>query len=346
MSKAKKKIDNWCSKDQYDYVLNAYKSFTQEVQLYELKSDIKFYPSIKADKLHSSNTVKLFDSYTKENDFKFTFINKVKNSLHSITKYDKTFRLNGEYYLFHTYKILGFIRESVSAYLLSKDKQFIKSTIANYKDREKDYYLSEYLDSREQLCKPNNPHKGINLLNAYLYRSLYLHKDFTKYYLSYYAIVGVDNIKLVDNDKLESKIIKNTLKVFQSGKVANKDCAKSLLSVLYYYIVHIMKINKNHALSVVKDLVDKVFGIYSEYRGSELLKNVYVKGVIGSHVIYSFDTRKEHITDDKKSYLKDIFITNPIISHKSFPTQSIKPTLDNPLRLYSLLTPSELLQKI
>lgn len=346
MSKTKKKIDNWCSKEQYEYVINTYKSFSQEVQLYELKSDIKFYNSIKADKLHSSNTLKLFNSYAKENNFEFTFVNKLKNSLCSISKYDKVFRLDGKYYLFHTYKILGFIREAVSAYLLSKDRQFMKGTIAEYKTREKDYYLSEYLDNREQLFKPNNQYKGVNLLNAFLYRSLYFHKEFTKYYLSYYAIMGVDNIKLIDNDKLESKIMKNTLKVFQSGQVDKKDCAKSLLSVLYYYLVHKMRVNKNHALFVVKDLVDNIFGIYSQYKGSELLKNIYVKEVIGSHVIYSFHKTNEYITPKNKSYLKNIFSTHSLINHKNFPIQTIQSTLNNPLQLYSLLTPSELLQKI
>lgn len=346
MSKPKKKYHNWCSKEQHDYALNSYKSLSSEVQLYKLKDDIRFHKSIKADKLYSNKTLILFNSYSKEHGLNFSFTNKVKKSLHSISQYDKVFKLDGECYLYHTYKILGFIRESVCAYLLSKNKQFIKGTIADYKDREKEYYLSEYLNNREQLCKSNNPFKGVHLLNAFLYRSLYLHRDFTKYYLSYYAIMGVDNIKLLINNKLESKIIKNTLEIFQSGQVTKKDCAKSLLSVLYYYLVHKMNINKNHALSVAKDLVYKVFGIYYEYRSGDVLKNIYIKEVIGSHVIYSFDPKKEHIKTENKSYLKNIFNTHPVINHNSFPTQAIQPILDNPLKLYSLTTPSELLQKI
>ncbi|MBA3025253.1 MAG: hypothetical protein FP820_02460 [Sulfurimonas sp.] len=346
MSKKKTKVTTWYSKEQNDYVLDSYKALSSEVQLYELKDELKFYPSIKADKIHTQNTIKLFDSYSKEDEFEFAFINKVKTSLNSIAKYDRVFHFSGENYLYHTYKILGFIRSSVSAYMLSNDKQFIKGTIADYRDREKEYYLSEYLDNREQLCKPNNPYKGVNLVNAFLYRSLYLHKSFTKHYLSYFAIFGVDDIKMLNNDNLESKILKNTLKVFQSGQVDEADCAKSLLSVLYYYLVYKMRINKNHALSIVKELVNKVFGIYRGYKGSEILKNVYIKEVIGSHIIYSFDTKQEQLTKDNKSYLENIFTTHTIAKSNNFPTQMIQPLLNNPLQLYSQMTPSELLQKI
>lgn len=186
----------------------------------------------------------------------------------------------------------------------------------------------------------------MNLINAFLYRSLYLHKDFTKYYLSYFSIIGIENIKLLNNDNLESKIMKNTLKVFQSGQVDKDDCAKSLLSVLYYYFVHKMRINKNQALYVAKELIEDIFGIYREYKGSEVIKNVYVKEVIGSHIIYSFDTKKEHIVDKNKNFLKNLVTNHTSIEKDKFPTQIVKPSLDNPLQLYSLITPSELLQKI
>lgn len=346
MSKVAKKINIWCSKEQYDYIWNYPNILSSEIQFYELNNNMKFYKSIKADKLHIPDTIKLFDNYSKENGLDFTFLYKVKNSLRSISKYDITFNFHGKNYLFHTYKVLSFIRSSVSAYLLSNDKDFIYGTIGDYNDREKEYYLSEYLYNREQLCKSNNIYKGASLINAFLYRSLYLHKDFTKYYLSFFAIIGINNMKAVDNDRLESKILKNTLKVFQSGKVTKRDCAKSLLSVLYYYFIFKMKINKNKALSIAKELVDMVFGIYYEYKGSEILKNVYVKAVIGTNIIYSFDTKKEHLTDENKLFLENIMTEHCDFNKKNFPAQIVKKSLDTPLRLYSLLTPSELLQKI
>lgn len=346
MRKTKIKIDVWCSKEQSDYLFDSYREIISDIQLYKLRDEIKFYPSIKADKVHTKDTIQLFDSYSKENAFDFTFIGKVKNTFHSITKYDRVFNLYGKNYLYHTYKVLGFIRESVNAYILSNDVNFTKGTIADYKDREKEYYLSEYLDNREQLCKPNNIYKGANLLSAFLYRNLYLNKDFTKLYLSYFAICGVDNIKLLNNDKLELKIIKNTLEVFQSGKVDKNDCAKSLLSALYFYFIFKMRIHKRHAISVAKELVEKVFGNYYEYKGSEVLKNVYVKEVIGNHIVYSFDTKKEHITDENKKFLKSMIITHPRLDINRFPIQTLEPSLNNPLQLYSHTIPSELLQKI
>lgn len=345
MSKVKKIYKNWCSKEQYNCLAKYSKFMSSDIQFYKLSSNVVFFKSLKPNEQFANNSIELFDSFTKTKDFKFIFLHKIRKTLYSIRKDDVVFHLKGENYLFHTFKIITFISESVKAYLLSKDKVFVKGTIAEYSDREKDYYLSEYLDNREQFCKPNNLFKGANLINAFIYRNLYLHKDFTKYFLSFYSLIGVDNIKLINNSRFESKILKNTLKVFQSGKVDKKDCAKSLLSVLYYYLIFKMKINKNKALQVAKELVYDVFNIYYEYKGSEIIKNVYVLEVIGSHIVYSFDTKKEHITCKNKEFLENIVISSAMNINK-FPTQFLKPSLDNPLRLYSLLTSSELLQKI
>lgn len=344
MSKAKNKYKNWCSKEQYNYVINYHRLMSEDIQLYRISDDIRFYPSLKKDIQKVADTVKVFASFSNDDEFEYTFINKVKNTICPIKENDVVFNFNGRYCLYNTYKILGFIRESVTAYLLSNSNQFSNGTIAEYK-REKDFHLLQYTKYKKRFFEPQNIFKGTDLLNAFLYRNLYLRKEFTKYFLSYYSIIGVDNIKLLDNDKIESKVMKNTLKVFMSGQVDKKDCAKSLLSVLYYYLQFKMRINKNKALQVAKDLVYDVFNVYYEYKGSEVIKNVYVKEVIGSHVVYSFDTKKELITNSNKEYLEKA-ITNSIVDTDKFPKQMIRPSLDNPLRLYSLMTPSELLQKI
>jgi len=341
MSKAKNKYKYWCSKQQYKHIMNYPELLGSDIQLYQISTELKFYKSIKPDKIHSIQTLELFNANKKN----YEFLNKIKKSIQAISKHDIVFTLHGKNYLFHTYKILGFIEDSWSALLLSKDKEFQKGTIGNYDKGEKDFYFNEYNDNRKQLCKANNPMKGINLLNAFLYRNFHQNKDFTRYFLSYFALFGINNIKLLNNDNLESKIIKNTLKVFQSGKITVKDCAKSLLSILYYYFVYKMKINKNNALSLAQDLVYHVFKECPKYKGSELIRNVYVKEVIGSHIIYSFDTKKEHISKKNKIYLEKV-ISETMLDTQKFPLQLIQPSLKNPLQLYSLLTPSELLQKI
>ncbi len=344
MSKVECKYKNWCSKEQKDYLLNYPKLLSSEIQFYKLSKEIKVSTSIRKDDSHITNSIKMFDKYSKEKGHEYTFLHKIKKSLLPIKKYDIAFVFRGEKYLYHTYKILGFIREAVNAYILSNDSKFIQGTIADYK-RENDFYLSQYNKYKKRYMESHSTFRGSDFLNSFLYRSLYLRKEFTKYFLSYFAIIGVDNIKQLDNDLLESRLFKNTLKVFMSGKVNKKDCAKSLLSVLYYYFRFTMHINKNQALYIAKDLVEKVFGIYYEYKGSEILKNVYVKEVLGTHVVYSFDTKRDLITIDNKNYLENV-LAGAVKDITKFPKQLIKPSLDNPLRIYSSITPSELLQKI
>jgi hypothetical protein len=341
MSKRKNIYKYWCSKEQYNHVIKYPKLMSSDIQLYKISDEIKFYKSLQADRLHIPNTLKLFFFY----HHNINFQKSIKDVLRPLAKYDIVFNFQKEKYLFHTYKILGFINESLNALSLSQNKQFQKKTIATYDKREKDYYFSEYKENKKQALKPTNINKGNNLLQAFLYRNLYYRKAFTKYFLSYYSIIGIENLKQLNNDFLQSKIIKNTLRIFQSGLVRKKDCAKSLLSVLYFYFIHKMRINKRHALSIAKNIVYNIYDIYYEYKGSEILTNIYVKEVIGSHIIYSFDTKKEHINKGDKTYLKKV-ISDNLINAEKFPLQVIIPSLNNPLILYSLLTPSELLQKI
>lgn len=346
MVKPIKKIQFWCSDEQYDYIKKSPYLLVKEIQLYKISNDITFCRSIKADKKHLDNTLSYYKHNRANEQEPLKFLNKVKKTLQSIIKYDVVFRLNKENYLFHTYKILGFIQSHIEAYKLSQDKEFFKGTIGDYGDREKKYYLDEYLDNREQMCKPNNLNKGANLLNAYMYRSLYLHKDFTKYYLSYITLFGVENIRLLQGTIMEIKIIKKAIQVFQSGRVTVEDCSKSLLAVLYYYFRFIMKIPTSEALLNAQYIVDDVFNCAHKYKGSDLIKNVYVKDVIGSNIIYSFDTKKIHITNKQKDFLSNTVLDDSFIDTKKLPQQILKPSLENPLILYSTLTPSELLQKI
>lgn len=345
MNKMIKKPNFWCSKEQYDYLYKSQSLFMKEIQFYKIRDDIMFCKSVKADVIYFDKTLKLYREHHQDDEI-LSLLKRVKQSLGSIIHYDIVFRLDKENYLFHTYKVLGFIMEAVNAYELSQDAKFIKGTIGDYEDRKKDYYKREYLDNRRQVCKPNNINKGSNLLSAFLYRSLFFREELTKHFLAYFSLLGIDNIKLLQNDKYESFMIKRTLKVFQSGRVDKDDCAKSLLSVLYYYFIFKMKIPKGKAHSDAQYIVDSVLGTVQSYRGSELIKNVYVKEVIGSFVIYSFNTKKEHLTDENKKYLHKIFTDTSIIDMSQFPKQLIAHILKNPLLLHSLRTPSELLQKI
>ncbi|MDF1877003.1 hypothetical protein JHD47_04140, partial [Sulfurimonas sp. SAG-AH-194-L11] len=131
MSKVKNRYTPWCSKEQYHSLMSYPTLISKEVQLYKLKDDIKFHKSIKADTLHLPETLKFFTS--QENNLNFE--KKVKKYLRSISKYDVVFHYKDNNYLFHTYKILGFIQESINALTLAKDFHFQKSTIGNYNER-------------------------------------------------------------------------------------------------------------------------------------------------------------------------------------------------------------------
>lgn len=345
MNKIIKKMNYWYSTQQRDYVLKSPSLLIKEIKLHKIRDDILFCSYVKADAIHFDNTLRLYrDNHL--DDAVSLLLKQVKRSLSSIVQYDVVFRLEKKNYLFHTYKVLGFIMEAVSAYVLSQDKQFIKGTIGDYGERKKDYYRWEYLDNRRQVLKPNNINKGSNLLSAFLYRSLYLREEFTKHYLAYISLFGIENIKLLQNDKYESLMIKRMLRVFQSGRVDINDCAKSLLSILYYYFVFKMKIPKGKALSDAQYIVDDVFDITLNYAGSELIKNVYVKDVIGSSIVYSFHRTNEYLTSENKKYLHNVFTDISIIDMTQFPQQLIKHTLKNPLFLHSLKTPLELLREI
>jgi hypothetical protein len=345
MVKPIKKIQFWCSHEQCDYIKKSPYLLLKEIQFYKISDDILFCSSIKADAIHFENTLKFYRNNHLD-AVVAPFLKQVKKSLSSIVPYDVVFRLEKENYLFHTYKVLGFIMEAVSAYTLSQDKQFVKGTIADYGERKKDYYKREYLDNRRQAFKPNNINKGSNLLSAFLYRSLFFCEEFTKHFLAYFSLLGIDNIKLLQNDKYESLMIKRTLKVFQSGRVDVDDCAKSLLSILYYYFIFKMKMPKGKALSNARYIVDSVFDKVLTYSGSELIKNVYVKEVIGSLIVYSFHKTNKYLTSENKEYLHNVFTNSSIIDMTQFPQQLIKHTLNNPLFLHSLRTPLELLQEI
>lgn len=353
MNKYRKRImknsKQWTSKGQIDYINNAHQKLLSHIQLYKLKEEIKIYPSIQQkDNIQVSDTIKLFCLHSEKEGYSFDLLKPIKSSLQSIKYDDVVFRWDGHNYLYHTYKILGFIKDSFSGYLLSQDKELLKGTIGDF-ERAKQTYLTKYKKHKKDYNDYENTCKGNSLVNAILYLNLYYREKFTKQFLSTYALFGVDNIKALQNDNMDSNTFKKVLKVFMSGKVDKKDCANSLLCVLYFYMQFYMKVKKDLALQTVRNIVSEVYDISNEYKGSEVLTNIHVKEVIGSHVIYGFSPKIQMVSNSQKNRFQNI-ITNqtdiPEIDNSKFPNHIIKDSINNPLRLYSLLTPSELLQEM
>lgn len=349
LKKTMKKSKQWTSKGQVDYINKSQRKLSEHIQLYELKDEIKIYPSIQQkDNIQVLDTIKLFCLHSEKEGYSFDLLKPIKSSLQSIKYDDVVFRWDGHSYLYHIYKILGFVKDSFSGYLLSQDKEFLKGTIGDF-DRAKQTYLARYNKHKKDYYDQENTCRGNSLVNAILYLNLYYREKFTKQFLSTYALFGVDNIKALQNDNMDSNTFKKVLKVFMSGKVDKKDCANSLLCVLYFYMQFCMKVKKDLALQTARNIVSEVYDISNEYKGSEVLTNIHVKEVIGSHVVYGFSPKIQMVSDSQKSRFQNI-ITNqtdiPEVDNRKFPSHIIKASINNPLQLYSLLTPSELLQEM
>jgi hypothetical protein len=352
MSKAKQsyknKYNNWCSKQQSDYILNSTKKLSKMVRLHKLKDEIKIYKHVRPTIFHISDTLDMFDYHAKENGYEYNFLQDIKKNLHSVVEYDLVFGLKGKTYLYHTYKILGFIQESILAYNCSNEPEFLKGTIGASPSN-RTYFRSEYKTHLEIANDKMTLDQGSHNLSSYIFGNLYLRPHLSKQFFAYFALYGVENIKMPEDSTYENRLIKRACKIYMSGHVSEDDCADSLVSVLYFYMLFHMRMSKKLALEVAKNLVYDVFGIYKKYTGSEILKNLHVKEVIGSHIVYGFSTKTIFLKDSQKDYLENVIINNMdsmSLDKAMFPQQTIKDSVNNPLKTYMLLTPSELLQEI
>jgi hypothetical protein len=338
----KRKYLGWYTKEQTNYIFDLHKSLASEIQLYKLKDNIKLYQNVKPDVVHLNNTIDCFYSYS---EIKIDKPVALKSVLESLYQHDLVMNFQGTNCLYHTYKILGFIREAVNALRLSSDMRFQKGTIGLY-ERYTQTHKAKYRKSRKLILDSENTSKGAELVKATLHKNMYLDEKLTKHYLGIIALFGVDSFKVMQNDTSDTRTLRRTLKMFMSGKVKKEDCANSLLAVLYFYFHFKMKIDSEKSIKVAKDIVYELFEIATEYRASELLKNLYVKEVIGENIVFGFSPKTKFITADQRARYKNKIIENQLIDTKKFPLFFIDESLNNPLRLYVLTTPSELLQEM
>ena len=349
MSKPKKRLkvyQGWITQEQRDYILDAPRKLLPSIKLYQLNKSIVFYPNLRGDRVYLKNTIDFFLSSSYAFGYEMPFLKELKTHLVPLIQYDRVFNFHEGKYLFHIYKILGFVREAILAYQASNDNRFLRGTIGEF-ERPKQSFSAEYKYHRKRVLDPKNLLPASDRVSAYMYKNMKERESFTKYLLSFYAIFGVENIRFTDVDTLQSRIMKNALNVFMSGRASKADCANSLQTVLYYYLLFRMKVDKKRALPIVKDIVHNVFGVYNNYSGSELLRNIYVKEVIGSHVIYGFNVKKSPLKDAHKKYLETAMTENTLFEGiNQIPLEMVVSTIENPLCTYSLITPSELLQEI
>ncbi|MDD5717460.1 MAG: hypothetical protein PHW64_06615 [Sulfuricurvum sp.] len=338
----KNKYSHWYSNDQTNYIFDLQKSLLSEIQLYKLNDEIKIYKYVKPDLIYLGNTFDLFNSFS---EIKVDKSRGLKSALESVCRHDVVMNFQGQNFLYHTYKVLGFIRETLEALRLSKDKKFQKGTIGLY-TRHTQTHRSRYRKSIKYAFDSETTSQGAELVKAILHKNMYLNEKLTKHYLSIIALFGVDNFKLFKNGSSESKTLKRTLKMFMSGRVDKEDCANSLLAVLYYYLRFKMRIDSELALSTTKGIVFDIFGVAKKYESSELLKNLYVKEVIGENIIFGFSTKTQSICLSQRARYRNKIIEHQIVDTKKFPMFIIDETFNNPLRLHTLSTPSELLQEI
>lgn len=338
----KRKYAGWYTEEQRNYIFDLHKSLSSEIQLYKLKDDIKIYKNLKPDIVHLSHTINVFNSFS---EIKIDRPKALKSGLESLYAHDLVINFQGQNCLYHSYKILGFIREAINALRLSNDRQFQRGTIGLY-GRHAQTHRAKYRKSIKRVLDPENTSKGAELVKAILHKNMFLNEKLTKHYLGIIALFGVDSFRSMQDNTLETKTLKRTLKMFMSGKVKKEDCANSLLAVLYFYLHFKMRIDSEKSLMITKEITFEIFGVVKEYKSSELLKNLYVKEVIRENIIFGFSTKTPSITAYQRAQYRNRIIEHRIVDTNKFPLFFIDESLHNPLRLYTLLTPSELLQEI
>ncbi|WP_415398429.1 hypothetical protein [Sulfurimonas sp. CS5] len=349
-----KKYKSWFSVDKYNYLINSVNNIKDEIQLYKLREDIHFLPYLPIRKSYLNNTLEAFNYYSNEQGYKLPYIDKIISDLKDIITKDVPFKLNGDIYLYHTYKILGLIRDSFLAYELSNNKEFKKNTIARFKRSKQSFQQNQkrqrklYLQHKKKNKNAKVKSKSTYLLHSFMYRTLNYRDKYLKIFMGYFAMMGIDNIKILNNNDYESNKLKKALNLFMSAQVTKEDCANSLSSVLYFYLHFKMRFKKTNALQYTKYLVDKIYGISNNYTGSELLKNIHISEVVGSHIVFGFSTKTKIISEHQKDYLENTLLSaleDVHINKDKFAIDQIRPIINNPLISYVLMTPMELLEK-
>lgn len=351
----KKKYKYWISSEKCNYVIESVDKVKTEFQLYKIRSDMHFLPCLRIKNAYLYNTIDSFTYNSSLQDCPLPFIERIRNSLKDIINNDVPFKLNGKIHLYHTYKILGFIRESYIAYELSNNELFINNTVAKFERANQSFKLN-YKKYKKLHLKHKKNEKSLEvktkttyLFSAFIYRTLLNRGKYLNFFLSYFSMMGIDNLTMFANaDEYESNVIEEALEFFMSGNVTKQDCADSLSCILYYYLHFIMRFSKSEALQYSKYIVQETYGEVNSYTGSELLKNIHVKEVIGSHIVFNFSTKTKFTTEHQKNYLEEKILTSMkdmSIDKDRFATEQIKSHIENPLKTYVLITPIELLEK-
>ena len=320
---------------------------------YKLNSNIPIHKSIKVTTKIQTDTIDFFLE-NRENVTKKSIIKNIIDDLGAIKQYDVVFELDGKFYAYHTLRIFLYIYEHLLAYKLSKDLDFLETTVAKYPTT-KAFYKQQYEEHRAKAFQIDNMDERKDLMLANIFRHLYHSEKKAKFFINTLSLIPMHQIRFFNENKKITKRVYKLFRYFSSATLTPKQISTSLAITLNYYMRFKMKFNiisdilNDNKNGVINYIVDSCFNLDIGYRSTELLKNIHIANSISFLPIFAVDTKnknfyaandKLYIYNSLKESSKELGIS------MNLPIKYKMHLATNPMFVYSQRMPSEILEKI
>ncbi len=340
------------SKRQEVQISQAYKDIAQHFQFYELKSGIEYFPNLHKTKNHSFET---FSYYVQNHTlFEIKNFDLLRPFLRSIQEYDKIFKLENRYMLFHSYILLHFIHQHLFLLAVYEEESFKERTFASLKgDRMKN--LARHNKYKRDIFRYDTLYKGDKLIHSYISRLYFLHPTAMEMFMNMNTLIPQHQCKELQADTKENKMIKQLLKYYGSTNITSSSVIlKSLMLVIASYLKFKMKMkHKNIQNSLEKLFYDFIYPYSDEEYyfpiptiRNHIFNNVYIKGRLDMQPLFgSSEKGLDNVSDIQKldwlfeDAAKEFGISLEI------PIDGDTHPIRNPLSIYLSNKPIELLQQ-
>lgn len=343
------KNHNW-NKRQILRLENTCRELNKYMYMYKLREDIVFPHGYKTPSIVVVNDT--IDQFLLSRKYIPAFVKPVKSFLKKIKNHDKIAVLDGKAILFNSYKLLQFIYMYVSLFEIQKDGTYKKTTFAYYKG-DKSRYLKKYKKHCATLDEPDCTEEGSHKVMKFAYLFYSRSTEIIDAFFNQMALTPLHQLKELDNELYESKIIKKSAEFFSCTNFSSyKPLYKSLGIILVSYLINRMQIKEVDAIDYVNALFyDLFYDITNiDYQlnisAEKLLENVYITGRLDGIPIFASKDNEEAYSEEvlnglEKLYTEmenDLGIDISCIDYKTFSP------LKNLPSVYLNLTPMELLQ--
>lgn len=343
------KNHNW-NKRQVLRLENTCRELNKYMYMYKIREDIIFPKGYKAPSVVLvSDTIKEFLSHHEDI---LNFTNPIKSFLKKIKNHDIIAIVDNKTILFNSYKLLQFIYMYIHLFEIQKDGTYKKNTFAYYKG-DKARYLKKYNKHCSELAEPDCMEEGSHKIMMFAYLFYNKSTEIIDTYFNQMTLTPLHQLKELDNDLYESKIIKKSAEFFSCTNFSSyKPLYKSLGIILVSYLINRMKVKEVDAIGAVNALFNDLFYDITDFEyqinisSEKLLENVYITGRLdGVPIFASKDSEeaysKEVLDEMENLYAemqKDLDVDMSYLDYKTFSP------LKNLPSVYLNLTPIELLQ--